>query len=210
MIQLDSRRREPRQNAETTPAGRPAHRIRKLPQEGPPCGSSPHDSDLLRSLTLLLAIARATVNRRCTGWQAHDRDDLVQTSALKLLEIVKKRDPPHHYSAAYLSRLARSVVIDEIRRRCRRREVPTAPSDTSTPCSGPNPEQIARVSGLLDSLERSLSRLSPDRRSAVLLTLRGYSIAEVSARLGGSKKRAENLVARGRADLRNLLRDCAP
>ena len=70
-------------------------------------------------------IARA-VGRLCPYWMADWRDDLVQSALLRVMHIVESRNRSSEGNSAastsYLYKVAYSVLVDELRRRRRRRE----------------------------------------------------------------------------------------
>ena len=162
------------------------------------------DGDPFRTPEPVIWMIRRCVDRLCRSWDASDREDMIQSSLLKLLEGWRRSRPSRGYNSAYLARLARSVVADEARRRRRRSETPYGDCD-GEPSPVSDPERLVRARALFTDLEDALCQLSSNRRVAVELALRGLSMAEVAEEIGGSVKRAENLITRGRADLRRLL-----
>lgn len=144
------------------------------------------------------------VRRVCPSWLRESQDDLVQMVAMKLLRAGSYGDHPD----AYLSRVAYTVVIDEIRRRRRRHEVGMSPSlpHRLRDSASPSPEVQARGAEVGEILLSCLARLSDDRRRAVTLYLQDHSVPEIASLLGWERKRASNLVYRGLSDLRTELR----
>lgn len=185
-----------------TPAGAPpsgpADRADALP---------PQDVEGLRRQLV------AAVRRTCPRWLAADADDLVQTALLRVLEIRRKREGEAEFSAFYLRRAAHSAVVDEIRRRRRRAEVPLDPEDGGEPSrplessSAPDPERMSESRELGRAITECLGRMIRPRKMAVALHLQGHRIKEVGGILGWNDKKAENLIYRGLADLRDCLED---
>lgn len=156
------------------------------------------------------------VRRTCPRWLAADADDLVQAALLRVLEIRRKREGEAEFSAFYLRRAAHSAVVDEIRRRRRRAEVPLEAEETGEPswplgASGSSgeadPERLSQSRELGRAITECLGRLIRPRRLAVTLHLQGHRIREVGDLLGWDAKKAENLIYRGLADLRDCLED---
>lgn len=155
-------------------------------------------------------LARA-VHRICPSWLASRADDLVQVALLRVLELRRKSEENARLSPSYLRKVAYSALIDEIRRWRRRREVPLETEDGGI---DPAAEQ---ESGLPDPEERSTGReagrairdclgiVVRPRRLAVTLHLQGHSVPEIGRLMGWSSKKADNLVYRGLADLRECL-----
>lgn len=149
------------------------------------------------------------VARTCPRWLAAEADDLVQNALLRLLEIQRRREGDVEFSTFYLRRAAYSVVVDEIRRRRRRGEVPLDPEaegeEPGCPSEEPDPEELSGSRELGRAIARCLSGMVRPRRLAVTLHLQGHRIREVGGLMGWSAKKAENLIYRGLADLRECL-----
>ncbi len=147
------------------------------------------------------------VAKTCPRWLAADADDLVQGALLKVLEIARRREGTVEFSTFYLRRTAYSTVVDEIRRRRRRREVPLdeGPGMDDQPTLAADPERLSSDSELGRAIRGCLETLIRPRRLAVTLHLQGHKIREVGEFLGWKAKRAENLIYRGLDDLRGCL-----
>ncbi len=129
----------------------------------------------------------------------------MSSALLKLLD--QREGRLQGLAASYHWRVAYSVIVDEIRRRRRRPEedlTPHAPRLASTDAVG-NPEQAARAGEIRSAIADCLTRLHDTRRRAVTLYLQGHSVPEVASLLGWVRKKAENSVFRGMADLRSCL-----
>lgn len=147
------------------------------------------------------------VTRTCPRWLAADADDLVQSALLKVLDLARRREGSPEFSSFYLRRTAHSAVVDEIRRRRRRREVPLdeGPGMDDQPASAADPERLSSDSELGRAIRGCLETLIRPRKLAVTLHLQGHRIREVGELLGWNAKRAENLIYRGLDDLRGCL-----
>lgn len=165
-----------------------------------------------RWATLRTTLTRA-VRRQCPRWLSDHADDLAQAALLKVMAAVERREGDRSLSAFYLHRVAHSALVDEIRRRQRRREVSLdAHPDDGPPSDGlalpdaGDPEQEASLRELGSAVRGCLLGMIADRRRAVMLYLQGHSVPDAARVLGWSAKRTENLVYRGLADLRQCLR----
>jgi len=87
------------------------------------------------SLEELRADLVRAVRRICPAWLADCADDLVQVALLKVMEVQRKSEGKAALSSFYLQRVARSALIDEIRRRRRRPEVPLDEAVESHPAA---------------------------------------------------------------------------
>ncbi len=157
-----------------------------------------HDYEHLRAQ---VAVA---VSKLCPGWLRDQCDDLVQLAVMR----IHRRYDAAEINKSFVYRVAHSVIIDEIRKQKRRNEVgmtPTTPDRIASPRAR-SPERSAAGTKLGEHIVACLSELNDDRRRAVTLYLQGHSVPEASAVLGFSRKKTENLVYRGLADLRKHLK----
>jgi RNA polymerase sigma-70 factor (ECF subfamily) len=155
-------------------------------------------------------LARA-VARVCPGWLASQRDDLVQTAFIRVMQVIEAKarsadegEGIKALQASYLYKVAYSALVDEIRRVRRRRE--TGLEDvTVEPIERSDPERTASSSEIAGAIRDCLSRLKEERRLAVTLYLQGHSVPSAARVLDWTAKRTENLVYRGLAELRQCL-----
>lgn len=145
----------------------------------------------------------AAVRRTCPAWLASGADDVVQAALLRVLSLCREgaEEPP----PSYLTKVAYSCLIDEIRRMRRRREVALEEADAAPSAAGTDPERARMGSELRGALHDCLGELVEARRVAVTLHLQGHSVPEATRILGWPAKTTENRVYRGLADLRRCL-----
>jgi len=154
------------------------------------------------------------VARLCPSWLSSQRDDLVQTAVMRVMQIVEadasRPNESRTLASSYLYKVAHSALVDEIRRVRRRREesLDTPQDEYVTPHGGAHldPERIAASRQIGRGIQSCLTRMQRDRRLAVTLYLQGHTVPEASRILDWSAKRTENLVYRGLADLRDCLK----
>jgi RNA polymerase sigma-70 factor, ECF subfamily len=169
----------------------------------------PTRSDPIDFTKLRQDLARA-VARVCPRWLQSDRDDLVQTAAMRVMQVIERQrfgtEGKAALSSSYVYKAAYSVLIDEIRRVRRRNEtgleegvVERAVAEVA------DPERAAASREIGEGVEDCLTRLVEDRRLAVTLYLQGHNVPEAARVLGWTAKRTENLVYRGLANLRDCL-----
>ena len=146
------------------------------------------------------------VSKICPYLPASDKDDVVQAAILRLLKIQQKSEGNREFNASYLWRVAYSALIDETRRRRRRKEDPLEQEvlDTTVHASG-NPERETAARELGSAIQVCLQRLVRTRRLAVTLYLQGHGVPEAAQLLDWQRKKVENLVYRGLVDLRQCL-----
>ena len=152
------------------------------------------------------------VDRICPRWLTDKADDLVQVALMRVMEIQRKKEGTAELNSLYLRRAAYSAMIDEIRRLRRRQEVSLqgcgeedeeAGFDPAAPSPDPERASAGREAGR--AIRDCLGRMVAPRRHAVTLNLQGHSVPEIGKLLGWTAKKAENLVYRGMADLRDCL-----
>ncbi len=147
----------------------------------------PHRADdHYQMLREKLATAIATI---CPSWLADRREDIVQLSLLRLMELDGRREGRIEVGASYLWKVAYSVMIDEIRRMRRKREVPLDEAidgrSESLDRSDPERESVGMEIG--HGIRDCLQRLLQPRRLAVALHLQGHTVPE-AARILRSEK----------------------
>jgi RNA polymerase sigma-70 factor (ECF subfamily) len=146
------------------------------------------------------------VGGACPRWLAGQEEDLVQTAMLRLLPTLQ-RDGNRDLSAMYLAKVAHGLAVDEIRRRCRRKEVSaeSVGAIARRPAEVADPERVSESREIGEAIRECLGRLVRPRRLAVVLYLQGCTVPESARRLRWSLTKTENLVYRGLANLRRCL-----
>jgi len=174
-------------------------------------GSIPGPERMVRTEDIRRGLVKA-VGRVCPPWLSAHRDDLVQSAMLRILEIRNRDEADRTFSASYLRKVAHAVLVDEIRRLRHRSEVPLA-SDSGAggdECAGPgrrvtDPERRLQDRQLGQVIGECLRTIKAERRQALVLFLEGHSVPEAARILGWGHKKTENVIFRGRADLRRRL-----
>jgi RNA polymerase sigma-70 factor (ECF subfamily) len=164
-----------------------------------------------RWAALRAALVRA-VRRQCPAWLSADVEDIAQIAVAKVMAADKAGEGNPQLPASYLYKAAHSALVDEIRRRKRRREESLEldgpagePGRAHEPVALSDPEREARLQELGAAVQACLLAIKRERRLAVMLYLQQHTIPEAGRLLGWTVKRTENLVYRGLADLRQCL-----
>lgn len=191
----------PRRDPEAKPS--PDERL------SPPRGEvRDNDTDIRPGGEEFYAIMRRAIQRQCPAWMRPDIDDLVQQSALKLLQRAAKRPDSEKLSPTFLYRVAYSVIIDEVRRRRVRHRQPDQQvtlDEASTLDERSSTQALVQQAWIRKNIEQCLQTLNDDRRNHLTLKLLGHSVPEISDMLGSDRARARNLVYRGLEQLRECL-----
>lgn len=149
----------------------------------------------------------ASIRKVCPPSVAADAEDIAQRALIKLLRPDSSGEEVRTFNASYLWRVATTSVIDEIRRRERRREVTLAAATIADipAAAQPDPEREAASRAIGAAIRDCLARMTVDRRRAVTLRLVGHTVPEIARLLGWRAKQADNRVYRGMKDLRSCL-----
>lgn len=139
------------------------------------------------------------------------REDLVQEAVIRLLKSMDRHGHDRGISWAFLWRVARSVVIDELGRRGTRegKGVSIDEIETAEPLPSPDPDPAALVLAgeLGNAIRRCLGGLTPDERRVMSLSLvdEESKAREIAAILGWPSKKVHNQLYTGRQKLRECL-----
>ena len=155
----------------------------------------------------LKSVIERAVARVCPRRLAAQRDDIVQTALLRVLDVLRRGEQGGIRSSSYLWQVAYTVTVDELRRVSRRREVSLEEGEViAMPVRrGPDPEHLAEGAEAGEAIRACLQALARPRRLAVTLHLFGFAAAEAARALGWDLKQVRNLTYRGLADLRRCL-----
>lgn len=183
-----------------------------LPNSVTPDDVVPSSAALDERWTRLRAALARAVRRQCPAWLASDAEDIAQVALTKVMASDKSTEGKPPLSSFYIYKVAHSALVDEIRRRRRRREValeqegePGEPARQFEPVAKGNPEREATFRELGAAVRGCLIAMKRERRLAVMLYLQEHTVPEAARILGWSLKRTENLVYRGLSDLRQCL-----
>jgi RNA polymerase sigma-70 factor (ECF subfamily) len=148
----------------------------------------------------------SSVRRICPAWLADDAEDLVQEAMLRIMRLEERDGGELQVTNAYLNKVAHSALVDEIRRRRRRREVAMSAEDGEHEVAdGSVPAEPGLQQEIGDAIAACLAEQEESRRRALTLYLLGHSVPEAARLLAWKAKRTENLIYRGLATLRTCL-----
>lgn len=136
-------------------------------------------------------------------------DDIVQQAMIRVVRVMEQSEGGEPLGPSYLWKVAYTTTIDQLRRMQSQAQLRDNFAQVGGPSGGAtiSPEDAAEGQKIGAAIRECLSRLIDARRRAVVLHLQGHSVPEASELLGWTRKRAENQVYRGLADLRRCLRE---
>jgi RNA polymerase sigma factor (sigma-70 family) len=151
-------------------------------------------------------LIRSTLARVAPPGLRLDLDDLEQETHLRLWRALKSETEIRDL-ASYIYRVTATTVLDAMRRSRSRPEVPVPAEELGAasaawPAADESPEKVAVERGEVERVAAAFSRLSPERKRAVGLYLRGFTTAEIAELLSWREPKARSLVYRGLQQMR--------
>jgi RNA polymerase sigma-70 factor (ECF subfamily) len=144
-----------------------------------------------------------SVAYRLAGNQS-DAEDVVQEALLRVKRGLESYTPGS--LQGWLARIVTNVFLDETRRRKRRPQT-HLPDDPDRVLAGaPGADEVLAMETLPDHLQRTISSLPEEFRTAVVLCdVAGLSYAEIAEQSGVPVGTVRSRIHRGRLQLREVL-----
>ncbi|MGH7470552.1 MAG: RNA polymerase sigma factor [Longimicrobiales bacterium] len=141
------------------------------------------------------------------GLSEADLDELVQEVRVRLWRALADSEKIRRVQTSYVYSAAMSAALDMLRRRRARPEeaVDVALLDDEV-AEASTPETDLERGELAARIDRAIRELPEARAVVVRLHLSGYDRLEIARLLGWTEPKVRNLIYRGLADLRVLLR----
>lgn len=131
---------------------------------------------------------------------AQDREEAEQEASLRMLQMAQRQtilNPLH-----LLRRIARNLVIDQLRYNQRKVQAETAPEIEVLACPQPSPEQAIMARERLSRAMSVIQAMPERRREAFLLhRIDGLSYAQIARKMSVSPKAVEKHMALAMLDL---------
>lgn len=157
------------------------------------------------SAALEAVLSRFGETVRRIGWRhglsGDEVDEVIQEMRIRLWRARGTGQDIASSPAAYVHRAALTATLGVLRRRRAH-----TPLNEDTAASSASSSSRAELSDLARAVEQALATLADDRQAAVRAHLSGYSRSEIAQLMGWSDVKTKNLLARGLADLRQVLR----
>ncbi len=166
-----------------------------------PIGGALDDGQLLE---LRGALVRGVAGV-CPAWLADRREDIVQNALIRVVKTLQADEEKRIYADSYLWKVAFTETAKEIRRCRRRREESMELARVETEERGQSPERAVASREIGAAIVDCLKSMIESRRRPVLMHLYGYGLSETARLLARDRKRVDNLLYRGMADLRRCL-----
>ncbi len=137
-----------------------------------------------------------------------DVEDIAQDVKIKLWKILRDEKKISNYPS-YIKKVVDSSVIDHLRK-CKREENIVQHEKAKTIAEGSylySLETGADPGDMRAALAQALDRLIESRRAVVQLYMMNFNIEEISEHFRWSQHKTRNLLYRGLADLRRILKE---
>jgi len=171
----------------------------------------PHEKEKEREFVALLdqfaGFIRFHILKFNLGRFGLDPDDISQDVRLRLWKLLHSEKKVDNY-ASYIRKIVDSAVIDQLRR-WKREEgiVRTEKNNKIAELELTYNPEIERLARLKEIIAHCVEGLIPSRKRVVKLYLLGMNTEEIATHLGWSQDKTRNLLYRGLADLKKLLRE---
>jgi RNA polymerase sigma-70 factor (ECF subfamily) len=151
-------------------------------------------------------LLRGTGRRR--GLSDAELDEVTQELRLRLWKHFGDSERIAAVPASYVQKAVRSAIIDRIRRRREHRDGGSLDglSPAREPVARHDAVALVHERALTTEVERALELLADSRRGVVRMWLAGYPNEEIAQLMGWTDAKVRNLLSRGLADLRDVLR----
>jgi len=135
-----------------------------------------------------------------------DPEDVIQEIRIKIWNILNDEKKIIHYSS-YIKKIVDSSVIDHLRRMRRERGLLQIEKQKIAEWKQSYEREIPYDGNLMNIIHDAVESLIESRRKVVKLYLLNLTINEISIFYDWSKDKTRNLLYRGLADLRKILRE---
>jgi RNA polymerase sigma-70 factor (ECF subfamily) len=155
----------------------------------------------------IATVIAGSLRRISPGLSHAQVEDVTQRALVGLIQHRDRHEGVDGYSPSYLRKAAYHALIDELRQTRRQPYSELEEQTLALPSTQPGPEELSAGREIGEAIRECLSRLPPPRRLALSLVLLGHTVPEVAELGGWDAKQAENLVYRGRKDVKACLRE---
>ncbi len=136
-----------------------------------------------------------------------DPDDIAQEVRIKIWRVLTNEKTIDNY-ASYIKKIVDSSVIDQLRKLKREEGIFLQEKQACVAELKVNYErEMLREKDIQETIGRAVEALIESRRKAVRLYLLSMSIEEIAAFFGWSHDKTRNLLYRGLADLKRILKE---
>jgi RNA polymerase sigma factor (sigma-70 family) len=177
-------------------------------------GSTKKAAEIDKTIDRFTRVIRSAIRQTCPSIGKADMDDIEQEVRIAVWRQIEKNEKGIHNLGSYIWRVAYTTTSKVMKRLTEQRKElvdrwhdrPEADGAFRSPeDSGPDRQSQGRE--LLRIVRESVDGLIDSRRQVVKLYLSGMSADEITEYFGWSDGKARNLLSRGLADLREILRE---
>ena len=177
-------------------------------------GSRKRAAEIERTIDRFSQVIRSAIRKTCPSIGKADMDDIEQQVKVAVWRQIEKNEKGIHNLGSYIWRVAYTTTSKVMKRLTQQRKELI---DTWDDCRGADkafqspansgPDQQYQSRELLQIVGESVDGLIDSRRQVVKLYLSGMSTEEITEYFGWTDGKARNLLSRGLADLREMLRE---
>jgi RNA polymerase sigma factor (sigma-70 family) len=177
-------------------------------------GSRKRAAEIERTIDRFTQVIRSAIRKTCPSIGKADMDDIEQEVKIAVWRQIKKNEKGIHNLGSYIWRVAYTTTSKVMKRLTEQKKELI---DTWDDCRGADktfqspansgPDQQYQSRELLQIVRESVDGLIDSRRQVVKLYLSGMSAEEITEYFGWTDGKARNLLSRGLADLREMLRE---
>ncbi len=177
-------------------------------------GSRKRAAEIERTIDRFSQVIRSAIRKTCPSIGKADMDDIEQQVKVAVWRQIEKNEKGIHNLGSYIWRVAYTTTSKVMKQLTEQRKelIDTwddyrgADKAFQSPAnSGPDQQYQSRE--LLQIVRESVDGLIDSRRQVVKLYLSGMSAEEITEYFGWTDGKARNLLSRGLADLREMLRE---
>jgi RNA polymerase sigma factor (sigma-70 family) len=171
-------------------------------------------AEIERTIDRFTQVIRSAIRKTCPSIGKADMDDIEQEVKIAVWRQIEKNEKGIHNLGSYIWRVAYTTTSKVMKRLTeQRKELIGAWDDCrkvdkafQSPANR-SPDEQFQSRELLQIVRESVDGLIDSRRQVVKLYLSGMSAEEITEYFGWTDGKARNLLSRGLADLREMLRE---
>jgi RNA polymerase sigma factor (sigma-70 family) len=171
-------------------------------------------AEIERTIDRFTQVIRSAIRKTCPSIGKADMDDIEQEVKIAVWRQIEKNEKGIHNLGSYIWRVAYTTTSKVMKRLTEQRKELIGAWDDCREADkafqspeNSSPDRQFQSRELLQIVRESVDGLIDSRRQVVKLYLSGMSAEEITEYFGWTDGKARNLLSRGLADLREMLRE---